>query len=127
MLKRTGPTPDDENDRSIGDMIGQLFDDGRAYAEAEFALFRTKAEAEVNRYRKAALLAGIGVAFALAALIAFAMTTIIGLSYLLGPFGGGVATVLILALTAFLLFYRAKGAVEDPPGTASEDDIDSYD
>jgi hypothetical protein len=127
MLKPAGPGTDGDDDRSIGDMIGRLFDDGRTYAEAEFALFRAKAEAEVNRYRKAAILAGIGVAFALAALIAFAMTAIIGLSYLLGPLGGGIATVIVLSLAAIWLFYRAKGSIEDPVGAASEDDIDSYD
>jgi hypothetical protein len=127
MLKRADTGSDDGDDRSIGDMIGQLFEDGRAYAEAEFGLFRAKAEAEVGRYRKAALLAGVGIAVSLAALIAFAMTAIIGLSYLLGPFGGGVATVLILSLTSALLFYRARASIEEPVGAASEDDIDSYD
>lgn len=126
MLKRVDPGPSDE-DRSIGDMIGQLFDDGRAYAQAEIALLKIRAEVEVNRYRRAATLAAAGAAFALAALIAFAVMLVIGFARWLGPFGGGIAAIVLLGAIAFGLFTMARNAIESTPGEPSDDDIDTYD
>lgn len=127
MLKRADPDPVD--DRSIGESIGQLFDDGRAYAEAELRLLRARAEVEVDRYRGAAVFAAAGAALALAALVAFAMTLVIGFARLIGPFGGGTAAVAILGLGAFVLFNMAKQRIEERPGekAVEEEDDDDHD
>lgn len=122
MLKRAGPEPLGDDDRSVGEMIGRVLDDGRAYAEAEVELAKVRVQAEVNRYRKAALLGGAGAALALAALVAFAMTLVIGFARLLGPFGGGAAAVLLLALGAFALFSLARASIEDRPGRDEGED-----
>ena len=107
MLKRVDhPGPDD--DRPIGELIGQLYDDGRAYARSEVELWKAKGLAEAARYRSAAIFAAAGAALALAALVAFAMTLVIGFARLIGPFGGGAAAVVILALGAYVLFNLAR-------------------
>jgi hypothetical protein len=124
VLKRPGPGTLDEGDRSIGDMVGQVLDDGRAYAQAEIDLAKVRAQAEVNRFRRAALLGAAAAALGLAALVAFALTLVIGFSWVLGPFGGGVAAVLLLALGAFGLFSLAQSAVTDRPRTAIDEDDD---
>ncbi|MEO7601646.1 MAG: phage holin family protein [Sphingomicrobium sp.] len=124
MLKRTDPDPLGGDDRSIGDTIGQVLDDGRAYAQAEIDLLKVRANAEVNRYRKAAVLGGAATALAFAALVAFAMTLVIGFARLLGPFGGGAAAMLLLALGAFALFSLARGSIEDRPGADIDEDED---
>ena len=124
MLKRTDPDPLGENDRSIGETIAQVLDDGRAYAQAEVDLLKVRAEAEVNRFRKAAILGGAAAALALAALVAFALTLVIGFARLLGPFGGGVAAVLLLALGAYAVFSLARSSIEDRPGAEPDEDED---
>ena len=112
MLKRVDhPGPDD--DRPIGELIGQLYDDGRAYARAEVELWKAKGRAEVGRYRAAAMFGAAGAALALAALVAFAMTLVIGFARLIGPFGGGAAAVVILGLGAYVLFNFARQRLEE--------------
>ena len=124
MLKRTDPDPLGDGERSIGDSIAQVIDDGRAYAQAEIDLIKVRAEAEVNRYRKAAILGGGAAALATAALVAFAMTLVIGFARLLGPFGGGAAAVLLLSLGAYALFSLARSTIADRPGAEPDEDED---
>lgn len=124
MLKRTDPDPLGDGERSIGETISQVIDDGRAYAQAEIDLLKVRAEAEVNRYRKAAILSGAAAALAFAALVAFALTLVIGFARLLGPFGGGAAAVLLLALAAYALFSLARSSIEDWPGADFNEDED---
>lgn len=124
MLKRANPDPVTPDEPSIRETFGQLLDDGRAYARAELDLVKLRARAEVNRYRKAAIFGGVAAALALAALVAFAMTLVIGFARLLGPFGGGGAAVLLLGLGAFAFVSLAQGAIEKRPGTADEGDAD---
>ena len=110
-MKRADPDPFGGEGPSIRETVGQLLDDGRAYAEAEIDLAKLKARGEVARYRKAAILGGIAAALGLAALVAFAMTLVIGFARLLGPFGGGAVAVLVLALAAFVFVKLAQGAI----------------
>lgn len=124
MLKRADPDPLGDDERSIGDSIAQVIDDGRAYAQAEIDLLKVRANAEVNRYRKAAILGGGAAALATAALVAFAMTLVIGFARLLGPFGGGAAAVLLLSLGAYALFSLARSTIEDRPDADSDEDED---
>ena len=124
MLKRTDPDPLGGGDRSIGDSIAQVIDDARVYAQAEIDLLKVRAGAEVNRYRKAAALGGAAAALALAAVVAFAMTLVIGFARLLGPFGGGAAAVLLLALASYAVFSLARSSIENRPGAGSDDDDD---
>ena len=125
MLKRADPDPFGEGERSIRDTVGQLLDDGRAYARAEIDLAKLRARLEVARYRKAAVLSGVAAALGLAALVAFAMTLVIGFARLLGPFGGGAVAVLVLALAAFGFVRLAQGAIETPKDRSAEDEDDA--
>jgi len=63
----------------------------------------------------------------LAALVAFAMTLVIGFARLLGPFGGGAAAVLLLALGAYGLFSLAQSAIGDRAGATLDEDEDDDD
>ena len=108
MLK---PAPPPE-DLSIGDLVARLFDEGKAYVEAEAHLLQVKAKAQIAKYARAAQLGGVAAIFALAALVALAVTLVIGLATWLGPFGGGLVAVALFAVPAAALFYAAKRSVE---------------
>ena len=121
MLKRADPDPFGQAEPSIRETVGQLLDDGRAYAQAEIDLAKLKAQVEVARYQKAAMFGGVAAAFGLAALVAFAMTLVIGFARLLGPFGGGAVAVLVLALAAFAFVRLAQGAIAKRPDDGDGD------
>jgi hypothetical protein len=121
MLKpadRDGPA----GDRPLGELLGQLLDDGRTYAEAEAELLKARAFAEADRYRPAALFAGIGAAFGLAAIVAFAIALIVGLSVFMGPLAASLLALVVLALAAGLLFAAARRAIAHPPAVGESDD-----
>jgi hypothetical protein len=124
VLKRADPDPLSPDEPSIRETFGQLLDDGRAYARAEIDLAKLRARVEVARYRKAAILGGVAAALGLAALVAFAMTLVIGFARLLGPVGGGIAAVLLLGLGAYAFMSLAQGAIETRPGARDDGDDD---
>ena len=122
MLKRADPDPLGPDEPSIRETFGQLLDDGRTYARAEIDLAKLRARVEANRYRKAAVLGGVAAALGLAALVAFAMTLVIGFARLLGPVGGGIAAMLLLGLGAYAFMSLARGAIEARPGGRNDGD-----
>jgi hypothetical protein len=103
------PGPDDP---SIGDLLQRLFDDGKAYAQAELDLLRLRAEAEVARYRRAAIMFGVAAAMGTAALIALAVTLVLGIADWIGPFAGGAIAVVIFGIGAWLAFSAGKNRIE---------------
>jgi hypothetical protein len=108
MLK---PAPPPEAP-SIGDLVARLFDEAKAYVEAEAHLLQVKAKAQVAKYSRAAQLGGAAAVCALAALVALAVTLVIGLATWLGPFGGGLVAVALFAMPAAALAYAAKRSVD---------------
>ena len=91
----------EDDDRPIGEMIGRILDDGKAYAKAEANLARVRVEAKVDRFRRPAVFAGIAAAFALAGVIALIMTLVLAFASWLGPLAGGlIATAIAFAIAA---------------------------
>ena len=97
-----------EQDKPIGETVGRLIDDGKAYARAEVDLARVRALMLVERYRSAAILAAAALLFAIGALVALAMTAVLSLANLIGPLGGGLAATLLIGGIAGLLAYLAR-------------------
>lgn len=98
-----GVRPEDPADSSIGDLLNQLVDDGRAFARAEAKLYK-----EIALYRAgkakigvAALAAGGFLAFA--GLIAFLVGLVIGLADLIGPVAAGLVVFAVAGIVGFLL------------------------
>jgi len=97
-----------EQDKPIGETVGRLIDDGKAYARAEVDLARVRALMLVERFRSAAILAAAALLFAIGALVALAMTAVLSLANLIGPLGGGLAATLLIGGIAGLLAYLAR-------------------
>ena len=91
-------------DSSIGDLFGQLVDDGRSMVRAEVGLYK-----QIALYRAGKAKLGIaalvgGGLLAYAGLIAFLVGLVMGLADLVGPVLGGLIVLAVTGIVAFLLF-----------------------
>ncbi|MDV3257571.1 MAG: phage holin family protein [Sphingomonas sp.] len=95
-------------EKPIGELFGQLIDEGKAYARAELGLARATAEAKAEAARKPALLAGASLLFLIAGVVVLCMSLALGLATLLGPLAGGLVASLITLGVSYGLFLWAR-------------------
>ena len=108
MLKPANePMQRPEDERPIGEIVGQLVDEGKAYAKAELELAKAQAEAKAAEYKWPAILLGGSLLFALAAVTALAVTIVLSLATLIGPLAGGLIAVAITGGAAYALYWLA--------------------
>lgn len=88
---------------SIGDLVGRLIEDGRAYAEAEFELYRQIAEYRAIRARRAMVALAIGWFLLFAAMTAIVITALVSLAQTIGPLLAGVVIGVPLAAAGYAL------------------------
>ena len=87
----------------IGELFGQLIDEGKAYAKAELGLAKATAEAKADAAKKPALLAGAALLFLIAGVVVLCMTLALALATLVGPLAGGlIAAAVTLAIAGGL-------------------------
>ena len=99
-------------DKSIGDLIGRIVEDGRQLVGAELKLLKAKGMVEVRRTRRSAVLFGAAAVFAIAALVAFAVGMTLSLASVVGPLLGGLAATLLFAAVAALLVRQGLKKLE---------------
>ena len=94
---------DDQEEKPIGELFGQLIDEGKAYAKAELGLVKASAEAKADAAKKPALLGAAALLFLIAGVVVFSMTLALALATLVGPLAGGlIAAVITLGIAAVL-------------------------
>lgn len=93
-----------EDEKPIGELFGQLIDDGKAYAQAELGLARASAENKANELKWPAILLFSSLLFAQAAVTVAAVTVALALATLIGPLAGGLVAVLLAGGMAYLLY-----------------------
>ena len=98
----------DEEEKPIGELFGQLIDEGKAYARAELGLAKAGAEAKADAAKKPALLGGAALLFLIAGVVVLCMTMALALATLIGPLAGGLVATLITFGIAGLLGWLAK-------------------
>lgn len=103
MLKPADPGPSPNTERPIGDIVGQLVDDGKAYAKAEVDVVKAIAAEKGKALIPPAILLGTAVISALAGITALAVGVVIALAKFLGPLLAGFAGLLIFVGVAGLL------------------------
>lgn len=104
-------TPDElaEAEPSLFDELGQLFDDGRTYAEAEIAYQRARLSYGAGRAPGIAILFAAAVVLVLYALIALVVGLLMALAPLLTIWGAMAVvagSLLVLAVLAYLAAMR---------------------
>lgn len=110
------PEPDE---KSIGELLQRLIEDGRGYAEAEIGYYRTLVRAKLRDARAMLWLGAAALALALAAAVALVVGLVLTLSPLVGP---GWATLIVVVgisavsgIMARLAWVRIKRIVGEEP------------
>jgi hypothetical protein len=98
----------EEDERPIGELFGQLIDEGKAYAKAELGLAKASAEAKADAAKKPALLGGAAFLFLIAGVVVLCMTMALALATLVGPLAGGLIAALVTFAVAGVLGLWAK-------------------
>ena len=112
MLKPVDPGP--QSERPIGELLGELIDEGKAYARAEFDLAKAIAAAKARAMALPAALFGAAFICALAAITALAVGLVLAMAQLVGPLLAGVAGLAIFAALAGVLgWYGAQRIKRD--------------
>jgi hypothetical protein len=103
---------DDEDERPIGELFGQLIDEGKAYAQAELGLAKASAEAKADEFKWPAVMLFSALLFAQAAVTVAAVTAALALATLIGPLAGGLVAILLTAGVAYLLYAAAMARLK---------------
>lgn len=90
-------------DASIGVLVRQLVDDGRALVRAELRLYRQIALYRTAKAKAGVAALGIALLLAVAGLIGLVVGLVLGLAALIGPVAAGAAMFFACALLAALL------------------------
>lgn len=99
---------DKVDEKPIGELFGQLIDEGKAYAKAELGLAKATAEAKAEAAKKPVLLGAASLLFLIAGVIVLCMTMALALATLVGPLAGGLIASLITFSIAYGLFLWAR-------------------
>ena len=95
--------PPGGSDRPIGEIVGQLVDDGKAYAQAEIDIVKAIAASKAKALVLPAMLLGTAVLIALASLSALAIGLFFTLLAVMPALAAGLLAFLIFAAIAGLL------------------------
>ncbi len=105
MLKPADPPPGGEanGERPIGELVHQLVEEGKAYAQAELEVAKAIATAKVGTFKVPAILLGAALLFVQAAVTILAMAVFLAFLQALGP--------LLAGLLAFVVFAGIGGGL----------------
>jgi hypothetical protein len=88
---------------SIGELLQQLVDNGRAYADAEIGYYRTLLRSKLRDARSMLWMGAVAMALALAASVALVVGLVLTLAPLVGPgFATLIVVVTFLAISGLL-------------------------
>ncbi|HYI39468.1 MAG TPA: phage holin family protein [Allosphingosinicella sp.] len=98
-----------KQERSIGELFGQLSEDARGYAAAEAKLYQAIARRRIGRARNGAVALAVAVLLANATLSVLLIGLSLELAIHVGPaLGALIVTVIVLAIAYFLVRYGAS-------------------
>ena len=92
-----GPGPETNGERPIGELVHQLVEEGKAYAQAELGVAKAIATAKAGSLKVPAILLGAALLFVQAAVTVLAVAAFLALLPLMGPVLAGLLAFLIFA------------------------------
>lgn len=111
MLKPADPPP--EKDRAIGDIVSDLVDDAKAYAQAEIDLAKAIAADKARGLKIGAILLSVALVVAFGAITALSVGIFALLATFLGPLLGGIVAFMLIGAVAGLLAWSGIAKVRD--------------
>jgi hypothetical protein len=112
MLKPAEPAPP-EDERPIGEIVSDLVDDAKAYAQAELDLAKAIAADKARRIKVGAILLVVALVVAFGAVTAISVAIFALLATFLGPLLGGIVAFLLIGAVAGLLAWTGIAKVTD--------------
>ena len=101
--------PEPQDERTVGELVHQLVEDGKAYARAELSVAKAVASSKAGALKLPAILFGAALLALIGAVTALAFGVFQTLSFVLGPFVSGLLTFLLFAAIAGgLAWFGAK-------------------
>lgn len=97
MLKPVDPPPPE---RPVGELVHELIEEGKAYAQAEIGLAKAIAAAKAKALAMPAGLLIASLVVGMAAINALVLGVVLALAKLIGPLAAGVAGLVIFAAIA---------------------------
>ena len=116
MDAQTGHT----QEPSIGDLFGQLANDGRAFLRAEAGLYQAIARRRIGKARNGAIALLAAIFLLNAALITLLVCIALALALVVGPLLAGIITFAAIAVLAFFLVRYGAGKLKALSGDAEE-------
>ena len=113
MLKPADPPPGGAPERPVGELIHQLIDDAKAYANAEVALLKAIAAQKGRALVLPAALLGVAFLCSLAGISALALGVVMSLAWVLGPLLAGLVGLLVFSAIAGGLGWVAAKRLKD--------------
>ena len=89
------PQPEE---KSIGDLLQQLVEDGRAYADAEIGYYRTLLRAKLRDARAMLWMGAVSIGLVLAAMVALTVGLVLTIAQYTGP--GWATLIVVVAIGA---------------------------
>ena len=89
-------------DESIGELLGRLVEDGRAYVKAEVRVYRTIAARRAARARNGLITLALGAVLLITSVTALLLGLVLWLNTLIGPLLAGLAVAAALILAGFI-------------------------
>ena len=111
MLKPAQPAmqPGNGEDRPVGELVHQLVEQGKSYAQAELGLAKAIAASKAELFKVPAILFGAAFLLVQAAFTVLAVALFLGLLPLMGPiFAGLLSFILFAGAAAGLGYYGAQ-------------------
>jgi len=117
MLKPAEPAmqPGNENDRPVGELVHQLVEQGKAYAQAELGVAKAIAASKAQSFKVPAILLGTAFLLLQAAFGVLGVALFVALLPLMGPLLAGIAAFLLFAALAGGLVFLAVRMIGSAP------------
>jgi hypothetical protein len=90
-------------EESIGDLLGRLAEDGRAFVKAEIGVYKAIVARRAARARNGLIAMAVGALLMIASITALLLGLVLWLATLIGPLLAGVAVAALLVLTGLVL------------------------
>ena len=107
-------------EESIGELIGRLADDGRAFVKAEVDVYKAIAARRMARARNGLIALAIGAVLLVCSVTALLLGLVLWLATLIGPLLAGLAVAAALILVGVILVRIGVGGLKALGGDDAE-------